>query len=192
MPKRIREVVVPLFTLSLLSLAAASCSKTPSNEPAAAADTVATAEHGAYLATIMGCGDCHTPGGLYGSPDFQRAYAGSEVGWAGPWGVSYPRNLTPDPETGIGAWTEDQIVLTLQSGRRPDGTGLMPPMPWPNTATLKPRDIRSLAKYLKSLVPVKHQVPDHVLPGQKPTTPVVLLPAPGAWDAPAAPAASTP
>ena len=194
MSKPIRDLAFSMLTLSVVTLSAASCSKTPSAEVSATAtDTLATAERGAYLATIMGCGDCHTPGGMYGSPDFQRALSGSEVGWGGPWGVSYARNITPDPVTGIGAWTEDQIVLTLQSGRRPDGTGLLPPMPWPTTAALKPRDIRSLAKYLKSIVPVKHEAPKALLPGQKARTPVISLPEPGAWDRPAAaPAATTP
>lgn len=138
----------------------------------------------------MGCHDCHTPGALFGAPDFQRALAGSEVGWSGPWGVSYARNITPDPVTGIGAWTEDQIVLTLQTGKRPDGTDLLPPMPWPATASMKPRDIRSLAKYLKSIMPVNHSVPASVPPGGKASTPVIAVPAPGAWDAPTARAAS--
>ncbi len=193
MSKPIRDLASAMLTLAVVTLVAASCSKAPSSEPSAAApDTMATAERGAYLATAMGCHDCHTPGGVYGTPDFQRALSGSEVGWGGPWGVSYARNITPDPVTGIGAWTEDQIVLTLRTGSRPDGTGLLPPMPWPNTASLKPRDVRSLAKYLKSIVPVKHEVPMAVLPGQKAATPVIALPAPGAWDAPAAPAATTP
>lgn len=180
--------------LSLLAFAATSCTSTPKEEGAAAtaavADTVATAAHGAYLVTIVGCHDCHTPGALFGAPDFQRALAGSEVGWSGPWGVSYARNITPDPVAGIGAWTEDQIVLTLQTGKRPDGTDLLPPMPWPATASMKPRDIRSVAKYLKSIMPVNHTVPASVPPGGKANTPVITVPAPGAWDAPAARTAS--
>ncbi|HEU4724388.1 MAG TPA: cytochrome c [Candidatus Eisenbacteria bacterium] len=183
------------FVLVAAALAASSCSKPPESgggTPAAVAtDTLATAAHGAYLATIMGCHDCHTPGASYGAPDFQRALSGSDVGWSGPWGVSYPRNLTPDPVTGLGAWTEEQIIVTLQTGKRPDGTSLLPPMPWPNTATLKPRDIRSLAKYLKSILPVTHSVPAALPPGRKPTTPVITLPPPPPWDAPRASAAPT-
>ena len=192
MSKRLRNLT-PTLALVLAAIAASSCSKTPPSEvgTTAAADTIATAEHGAYLATAMGCHDCHTPGGLFGKPDFQRALAGSELGWAGPWGVSYGRNLTPDPVTGIGAWTEDQIVLALQTGKRPDGTDILPPMPWPNVAALKPRDIRSLAKYLKSIVPVNHSVPATVPPGQKAKGPVITIPAPPPWDAPAAAEAPT-
>jgi mono/diheme cytochrome c family protein len=192
MSKRIRNMAHPAFLLTFAALAASSCSNTPPKEvttTTASPDTVATALHGAYLATAMGCHDCHTPGGLFGRPDFQRTLAGSELGWGGPWGVSYGRNLTPDPVTGIGTWTENQIVLTLQTGKRPDGTDLRPPMPWPNIAMLKPRDIRSLAMYLKSIPPVNHTVPAAVNPGQKAKTPVIAIPAPPPWDAPAAPSA---
>src|SRR5512147_1919372 len=104
MSKRYRRLGPALLALSLIALGAASCNKTPETAqttPAASADTVATAEHGAYLATVIGCHDCHTPGAFYGQPDFQRALAGSELGWVGPWGTSYARNLTPDQETGI-------------------------------------------------------------------------------------------
>jgi mono/diheme cytochrome c family protein len=195
MSNRLRYRTPTVLMLAFAVLAASSCSKTPppsdESRVTVATDTLATAQHGAYLATAMGCHDCHTPGGLFGKPDFQRALAGSELGWGGPWGVSYASNLTPDPVTGIGTWTEDQIVLTLRTGKRPDGTDLRPPMPWPSAATLKDRDIYSLAKYLKSIVPVNHSVPEAVPPGQKAKTPVIAIPAPPAWDAPAAPAAGT-
>jgi mono/diheme cytochrome c family protein len=183
-----------LIALSILAVAVASCTKTPETSetaPAASADTVATAERGAYLVTIAACNDCHTPGSFYGAPDFQRTLSGSELGWTGPWGTSYPRNLTPDMETGIGAWSEDDIIRALQSGVRPDGRALNPPMPWPLYAHFTPRDVRSVAKYLKSLPPVTHRAPDVVPPGQKPKTPVFVLPLPPpAWDAPKSPAKS--
>ena len=180
--------------LGLIALGASSCSKGPEQQAAttavATADTVATAERGAYLATVIGCHDCHTPGAMYGQPDFERALAGSELGWTGPWGTSYPRNLTPDQETGIGVWSEDDIVRALQTGKRPDGSDLRPPMPWPDLAHLTPRDVHSIAKYLKSLVPVNHKVPDALPPGQKPKGAALTFPPPPAWDAPKAPAKS--
>lgn len=177
--------------LGILALAAASCgspktdttsgSATTTSPAAATADPVA---RGKYLTTIMSCSDCHTPGTLYGAPDFSRTLSGSELGWAGPWGVSYPRNLTPDMETGIGAWSEDDIVKAIQTGYRPDGTQLMPPMPWPNFASLSHDDAVAIAKYLKSLPPVHHKVPDKLAPGAKPKVTPVVIPPPPAWDAP--------
>ena len=164
---------------------ATSCSKPAEQTQTmpAAADTIATAEHGAYLVTIMGCNDCHTPGTFYNAPDFQRTLAGSELGWTGPWGTSYPRNLTPDMETGLGAWSEDDIVKALQTGMRPNGSVLKPPMPWPLYAHLTRRDVHSIAKYLKSIVPVKHKAPDVLPPGTKAPA-AWVLPPPPAWDAP--------
>ena len=161
-----------------LALAAVSCSnQTPSGGAVAAADTVATAEHGAYLATIAGCHDCHTPGMLYGKPDFQRALAGSELGWQTPAGVVYAPNLTPDPITGLGAWSEADIIRAMQAGKRPDGTDVRPPMPWPNFAHMTSRDARSIALYLKSIVPVTHATP-------KSSSAILVLPPPPAWDIP--------
>lgn len=191
---RSRRFARTLFALSLVTLGAASCSKQAeqggtATAPTAAADTVASAEHGAYLATIIGCHDCHTPGALYGRPDFQRTLSGSELGWTGPWGTSYPRNLTPDQETGIGSWSEDDIVRALQTGKRPDGSDLKPPMPWPGFAHLTRRDVRSIAMYLKSIVPVNHKVPDALPPGVKAPA-ALVMPPPPAWDVPKAPAKS--
>ena len=141
-------------------------------------------ERGKYLVTIMGCGDCHTPGTFYGSPDFKRRLSGSELGWKGPWGVSYPRNLTPDDETGLGKWSEEGIINALRTGMRPNGTVLQPPMPWPNLTQLTDEDARAIAVYLKSLPPVAHQVPDLVPPGRPVAGSVVEFPPPSAWDAP--------
>jgi mono/diheme cytochrome c family protein len=143
-------------------------------------------ERGRHLATIMGCNDCHTPGTLYGAPDFGRALSGSDLGWKGPWGVTYARNLTPHVETGIGRWSEQQIVTALRTGHRPDGTALLPPMPWPNAAQLSDEDAFALAAYLKSLPPVAHHVPDRVPPGKPVAGACLELPAPPAWDAPRA------
>ena len=141
-------------------------------------------EHGRRLALSSGCVDCHTPGSLYGTPDTTRMLSGSELGWQGPWGVSYARNLTPDSTTGIGTWTEDQIVAAFTTGHRPDGTALLPPMPWPGFgAGFTPDDAHALAAYLKSIPAVSHQVPAAIPPGKPATGAMVTFPPPPAWDA---------
>lgn len=142
------------------------------------------AERGRYLVTIMGCNDCHTPGTLFGAPDFDRQLSGSEVGWSGPWGVSYPRNLSSDKETGLGAWSDQDIKTAIRTGRRPDGRVLNPPMPWQMYTALADKDVESIIAFLRTLPAVSHKVPEIVPPGQQPTTPVIVFPAPGAWDAP--------
>ena len=79
---------------------------------------------GRYLVTISGCSDCHTPGALLGSPDMKRYLGGSDVGFAIPGaGVFVGENLTPDKETGLGSWTDAQIIAAIRTGKTPDGRG---------------------------------------------------------------------
>jgi len=141
-------------------------------------------KRGAYLAEVGGCGDCHTPGGMYGAPDSSRRLSGSELGWQGPWGTSYPPNLTPDHETGLGAWTDEEIVRAVRTGVSRDGRKVLPPMPWPNYAHLTDEDAFAMAAYLKSLPPVKHSAPRALSPNQMPEGAFVTIPPPPAWDAP--------
>ena len=185
---RIRLASGAIATMALATaVAALSCSpgaQPPAETTPAAVDPAARIERGQVIAMVSGCHDCHTPGVMYGTPDMARALSGSEVGWEGPWGTSYPRNLTPDPETGLGRYTEDQIVAALKGGRRLDGAPMLPPMPWQNMAGYSDEDLHALAAYFLSLPPVKHAVPDAVPPGKKPAGPVFTLPPPPAWDAP--------
>jgi hypothetical protein len=149
-------------------------------------------QRGAYLVKIMGCNDCHTPAkmgpkGL--EPDMARmltghpadlkmppapdlgkgpwvwAGAGTLTAFAGPWGVSYAINLTPDPETGIGKWTEKTFIEAVRSGRHlGKGRPILPPMPWPSLAAATDRDLRAIFAYLKSVPPAKNAVPEPVEP----------------------------
>jgi mono/diheme cytochrome c family protein len=139
-------------------------------------------ERGRYIVTIAGCVDCHTPGTFYGLPDTTRMMSGSELGWEGPWGVTYPRNLTPDRETGIGSWTEEQIVAAFRTGIRPDKSPILPPMPWPAYAHMSDQDAYALAAYLKSLPPIQHQAPERIPPGGKVASARLTFPPPPAWD----------
>ncbi len=153
-----------------------------------AGDHVVLLARGQYLVTIMGCNDCHTPGAFYGAPDFKRQLAGSELGWRGPWGVSFARNLTPDLDTGLGYWSDTELEKALRTGIKNDGKPMLPPMPWPDFAGLTDPDMKALIAYLRSVPPVKHKVPDAIAPGQAYSGAVLELPPPPAWDAPAPPA----
>lgn len=139
---------------------------------------------GKYLVSVIGCNDCHTPGTFYGAPDFDRFLSGSEMGWGGPWGTVYAGNLTPDPETGLGKWTPEQIAKAIRTGNRPDGRQLSVAMPWQNFANLSDADAMAVATYLKSLKPVVHAVPKPLEPGAEVKGPVLAFPPPSAWDAP--------
>jgi mono/diheme cytochrome c family protein len=137
---------------------------------------------GKYLVTVIDCGGCHTPGALAGHPDRERPLAGSEVGFGGSapmgemtGGVVYPANLTSDRETGLGNWTDEDILDALQRGRRPDGSVLVPVMPWPAYANLSDTDARAIVAYLRQLAPVRFEVPARVAPGAEPVAPYLKL-----------------
>jgi hypothetical protein len=148
-------------------------------------------ERGEYLVTIGGCHDCHTPfkmGENGPEPDMDLALSGhpeqlvmppppdlgdgpwvwigsgSNTAFAGPWGISYARNLTPEELTGTGIWTEEIFIKTLRSGRhwgvsRP----ILPPMPWQNYGQATDEDLKSIWAYLRTVKPIKNQVPEAVV-----------------------------
>lgn len=132
-------------------------------------------ERGRYLATIMDCGGCHTPGALRGAPDAKREFAGSDIGFQFPGGIVYPPNLTSHPTTGLGEWSEADIVHAVREGVRPDGRELVPIMPWPHYAALTDEDARALAAFIKSLPPIENAVPGPVGPTEKPPAPYLSI-----------------
>ncbi len=141
-------------------------------EPAIAAPVVApakgvTAEYGEYLAwRNSGCAECHMPRNMNtGELDFTRRLAGAlspidEEGIR-----ASPSNLTPDAATGLGQWTEQQFMTAIRTGSRPDGTVMLPFMPWPSYSRWNDDDLRAVWLYLRSLPPVNHQVPPSTLTG---------------------------
>jgi mono/diheme cytochrome c family protein len=136
---------------------------------------------GKYLVTIGGCNDCHTPGHFFGKPDTARLLGGSEVGFEIPGlGVFYGSNLTPDKATGLGNWTDAQVVAAIQKGQRPDGRTLAPAMPWQALASLKKENVDSIVAFLRSLPPVDNKVPGPFGPNETPTSFVMkIVPPPG-------------
>lgn len=173
-------LAIVTLTASVMSLSCSTAQNAANTVAAAVEDPLV---RGGRIVFTSGCVDCHTPGSFYGAPDTTRMLSGSELGWTGPWGTSFPRNLTPDSTTGIGSWTEDQIVTAVREGHRPDGSPLLPPMPWPVYSHLTDEDAHALAKYLKSIPPIVHEVPKVVPPGKMPNRPAFVLPAPPEWDA---------
>jgi len=145
--------------------------------PAAADD--AQVARGKYLVSITGCSDCHTPGGMLGSADMKRYLGGSDVGFAIPGaGVFLGPNLTPDKATGLGNWTDEQIVAAIRTGKTPDGRELSPVMPWPGFSHLSDQDALAIAAFLKSLPAVDNKVPGPFKPTDKVTVFVsAVLPA---------------
>ena len=117
-----------------------------------------TAEYGRYLSTVALCADCHTPrGGLQQAPDRDRLYAGDA---SPPKGFpANPSNLTPDPETGIGRWSEADFLRTLRTGVNPRGDTLHPFMPWREYRRMTDDDLRAIYRYLRTLPPIRNAVP---------------------------------
>ena len=142
------------------------------DQPAAA--DPALVERGKYLADVTGCMFCHTPFGPNGAPDMNKAWAGGlevpeKVGtWRSP-------NITPDPETGIGKWTDEQIIAAIREGKRPDGTMIKAIMPYLFYNAMSDDDAKALVAFLRTVPPVANKVersteikiPD--IPAPKPT-----------------------
>jgi len=149
--------------------------------PAAEASTVSAIERGKHLVTLSLCTDCHTPGYLRGQPDMTRFLGGSETGFemVGV-GVFHGPNLPPDPETGLGKWTEEEIVTAFTTGIRPDGRKLAPIIPYHAFANFPREDAFAIAAYLKSLPPVVNDVPGPFGPEETPIGYVLRAHAPGA------------
>jgi cytochrome c553 len=146
---------------------------------AAGGDPVA---RGKFLANVLGCVECHTPRGKDGKPDLRYLMAGHRAGdpapkwddaneakgigmlvstagtaYAGPWGVTYARNLTPDPATGIGKWNEEAFIYVLREGT------LKPPMPNLLYGNLSDDDLKAIFAWLQSVPAVKNLVPFRTL-----------------------------
>jgi mono/diheme cytochrome c family protein len=117
-------------------------------------------KRGRQLVDTLGCGTCHTP-----VDENRRALPGLTL--AGglhirvePFGDYPTGNLTSDKETGLGAWTDDEITQTITRGILKDGTRLPPyPMDWSAYSAMTPDDLSAMVVYLRTLPPVKNKVP---------------------------------
>ena len=139
-------------------------------------------ERGEYLVELLGCGGCHTDGALEGAPRMDKALAGSGIGIAymNPFGndrpgVVYPPNITPDPETGIGDWSDNQIAAAVKAGLGRHVSRRIAVMPWQGYAKLSDEDTNAIVAYLRSIAPIRNKVPGEVNPGQRASAPFVYF-----------------
>lgn len=170
-----------------------SCSSDPAQSSKASAVTDdSLVSKGAYLVSVAGCGDCHSPKVMTNMgpvPDTTRLFSGHrgdapalersddafKKGWvlfngentslATPGFVSFSANITSDP-TGIGNWTFEQFKTVMTKGKwkgQENGRNLLPPMPWQNYASMKEEDLRAIFAFLKSTKPINNVVPAPVL-----------------------------
>ena len=126
--------------------------------PAAAQDKKLL-ERGKYLMdSIVACGNCHVQRGEKGRPLPERGLSGGMLFDEEPF-KAYAPNITPDPQTGIGKWTDAQLATAIREGIRPDGSVIGPPMPVRFYRGLADADLRAIVAYLRAQPPVKNQVP---------------------------------
>ena len=157
----------------------------------AAAPAAARVERGRYLVRAIGCGDCHSPKVMTAEgpvEDETRLLSGHPAGgelppppagngpwiaattwdltaWSGPWGISYPANLTPDDNTGLGIWTEEMFLAAIRTGRHMgQSRPILPPMPWQMYRNLTDDDLKAIYAYLRTIPKVHNRVPEPVPP----------------------------
>jgi len=127
--------------------------------PAGAQSREAIARGKYVFGAAAGCG-CHT--------ELKKEATGLNAGgrkYDGPFGTVYSTNITPDPETGIGKWTDEQVITAIRAGRRPNGERLIPVHPYPTFNGMAEEDLRVLVAYLRS-----------VPPRRRPNTPRKIMP----------------
>lgn len=151
-----------------------------------------TIEHGKYIATIAGCTSCHTPyKAEYQKPpqeltleqiqtlafddrdatDTDKLLSGGRLFDLGPAGTILTRNITPDEETGVGAWSVDQLKLAIKTGINDEGKVLFPVMPYHVYSTMADSDLEAVIAYLQSVDAVSSKIPESTIPTEGMPTP---------------------
>jgi len=151
-------VAKALFTFGILK------TMEPVTSPITAPPRGISAEYGKYVASnLSGCADCHTPRNLQdGQFYLDSLFAGSSFPFGGgddsPL-LSYARNITPDHETGIGSWSEEQFLTALTTGQRPDSTVISPHMPYAYYKAWNMEDLQAVFAYLTTVPALRRTVP---------------------------------
>jgi hypothetical protein len=181
------------LTVAAVAVTAVVFTLQPVAAPVSAQNTNAKVERGAYLVKIMACHDCHTPwklGPQGPEPDMTRMLSGhpqdmvmpgvklqkgpwewvgaaTNTAFSGPWGVSFTANLTPDPETGLGKWTDETFIRALRTGRHEgQGRPILPPMPYPQYRNATDEDLRAVFAFLQSIPAIRNRVPQPIDPAE--------------------------
>lgn len=116
--------------------------------------------YGGYIVNALAhCFECHTTPDANGVPDFQNGLGagGFNITLAPEMVVRTP-NITSDPETGIGKWSDDDIKKAITQGIDPEGVHLAPPMPYPFFANMTPEDLDAVVAYVRTIPPIVNKV----------------------------------
>lgn len=131
----------------------------------AANDDNKIVQRGKYIVQISGCNDCHTPGYAQngGNIPVTEWLTGSSVGFAGPWGVTYPKNL----RNLLATMTEEEWITKAHSMKS------RPPMPWFALRDMSDADLRALYRFVHSLGKHGKDAPEYIKPGVAVKTPYI-------------------
>ena len=145
----------------------AACLAVPA---AALAKEDAQLKRGRYLVEIGGCNDCHTPGYAPsgGKVPESQWLTGDRLGWHGPWGTTYPRNLR----------LYFQDLTEAQWLQKAKTLETRPPMPWFDVRAMSTADLKAVYRYIRHLGPAGQPAPGDLPPGETPPQPYVEFPAP--------------
>ena len=126
--------------------------------PAAAADQDALVKRGAYLVNgPVACANCHTPRAadfsLLPGMDFAGGFHLVDPAFD-----VYTANITPDKETGIGNWTDAQIITAIREGKDDEGKIIFPPMPVPTYNSMSDDDVKAIVAFLHTVKPINNKV----------------------------------
>jgi mono/diheme cytochrome c family protein len=128
----------------------------PEHEP-----PVGTIERGRYLSKMFSCQECHSPRTACGGYVEGQLFQGGGLQWPLPDGqLLIAPNITPDRETGIGAWTDDQVIRALRTGVARNGRQLSPLMPYLTAyRDMTDQDAKDVVRFLRSIAPVRRSWP---------------------------------
>ena len=175
MDRQLRSHRYMIYVSAAAAVAATLAVSTPAS---AQQGNNAAVDRGRYLVRITGCHDCHSPKVQGMTPNLDLALSGrpastqlpsetkTEVhasadltAWTGPWGYSVASNLTPDPTTGIGTrYNEASFIATMRTGKKPNGTPIMPPMPSEVYQNMTDDDLKAIFAYLRTIKPIRNPV----------------------------------
>ena len=189
---------VLVFAAGCANNAPSADTKPAAASTAPAASTQSPVERGKYLVYVAVCNDCHTPKklgpngpeadmdkelsgnpatdkltaipkGLIAPDKYGAVISNNLTAWAGPWGVSFAMNLTPDKTTGLGSWTPEMFIGAIRTGKH-QGTGrpILPPMPWNWYKNMTDDDLKAVFAYLQSLPAINNPIPDPLPPDKLP------------------------
>jgi len=142
-----------VFTSLAIALSAIVSAKAGDSDP----QEFTQIDRGRYLAVLSDCASCHTV------PGSNQPFAGGRA-IETPFGNIVAPNITPDPETGIGSWSDDAFDAAIRKGLRRNGSRLYPAMPYPAYTKMSRDDVLAVRAYLNAVTPVRNDVVVNTLP----------------------------